>query len=284
MSFGEKQMEYSAKHGTEIPVWQSPKYIESRAKAVEIISGGKYGVQESDFWILMNATKTNKMAYTGLIISHNGCLKINDCLESKFNPACVSLDKEGYKGSLVYSYCNPEQGIYEVGEVNGTNCKNEYPYAMAYKRLFDRVVLKLSKLAYAGIYSDSEADEFARRLDDGAPQSNSTKADTTGDFVPQCADCKATITPAEHDYSAKKYKRPLCRKCQGKVEEAAKMQFRCQHCGGVLKPYIGADGKEVSVRKHAEGSKERFNGAVFCIDCIRGAASAGQAAQAGEGA
>ena len=165
LNFGEKTAEYSQRHGGEIPVWQSPKYRESKAKAIEIINSGKYGVQASDFWILMNATKTNKMAYTGLIISHNGCLKINDRLDSKFDPACVTIDKEGYKGSLVYTYCNPEQGIYEVGEVSQSNCKNEYPYAMAFKRLFDRVVLKLSRLAYAGIYSDSEADEFAQRLD-----------------------------------------------------------------------------------------------------------------------
>lgn len=127
MDFGEKTMEWSPKHGKDIPVWQSPKYKESKAKAEEIINSQKYGVQTSDFWILMNVTKKEKMAYTGLIISHNGCLKINDCLESKFDPSCVSLDKDGYNGSLVYSYCNKEQGIYEVGEVSQANCKNEYP-------------------------------------------------------------------------------------------------------------------------------------------------------------
>ena len=31
---------------------------------------------------------------------------------------------------------------------------------MAFKRCFDRVVLKNSKIAYSGIYSDSEADDF----------------------------------------------------------------------------------------------------------------------------
>lgn len=170
LNFGEKATEYSPKHGGEIPVWQSPKYRESKEKAIEIINSGKYGVLASDFWILMNATKTGKMAYTGLIISHNGCLKINDHLESKFDPDSVTVDKDGYKGSLVYSYCNKEQGLYEVGEVSPSNCKNEYPYAMAYKRLFDRVVLKLSRLAYAGIYSDSEADEFAQKLDAAEPE------------------------------------------------------------------------------------------------------------------
>lgn len=164
-TFKEQTKEYSAKHGKELPVWQSPNYKDAKKKAIEIIESGKYGVTEADFWILMNTTKSEKMAYTGLIISHNGCLKINDGLESKFDPSCVSLDKDGYKQSLVYTYCNTEQGIYEVGEVSQANCKNDYPYAMAFKRLFDRVVLKLSKLAYNGIYSDSESDEFKQQID-----------------------------------------------------------------------------------------------------------------------
>ncbi len=163
-NFGEKTTEYHAKLCKEIPVWKSPKYEEAKKKAIEIIDSGKYGVTEADFWILMNATKTGKMAYTGLIISHNGCLKINDSLADKFNPDCVFHDKEGYNGSLVFHYCDTNQGIYEVGEVSKSNCQNDYPYAMAYKRLFDRVVLKLSKLAYSGIYSDSESDEFAQQL------------------------------------------------------------------------------------------------------------------------
>lgn len=163
-NFNEKKEEWSAKHGKNIPVWVTPGFNQAKAKAIEIIESKKYGVTEADFWILMNATKNEKMAYTGLIISHNGCLKINDCLESKFNPECVSIDKDGYKGSLVYTYCNAEQGIFEVGEVSQANCKNEYPYAMAFKRLFDRVVLKLSKLAYNGIYSDSESEEFSQQL------------------------------------------------------------------------------------------------------------------------
>lgn len=156
--FNEKKEEYSTKQGCNIPVWQSAKYIEAKSKALELIKSGKYDLSEGDFWILMNETKTGKMQYSGLIISHNGCLKINDKLENKFKTNCITLDKEGYNNSLVYTYVDDE--VYEIGEVSKTNCKNEYPYAMAFKRCFDRVVLKKSKLAYAGVYSDSEADEF----------------------------------------------------------------------------------------------------------------------------
>lgn len=163
-NFGEKKTEYNAKLGKECEVWQSPKYLEAKKKAIEALESETYKnvLSESDFWILMNGTKSGKMAYTGLIISHNGCLKINDALpaEKRFKPSCMSLDKDGYNGSLIYSYSNDDQGVYEVGEVSSKNCTNAYPYAMALKRCMDRVILKNSRLAYAGIYSDSEAEEF----------------------------------------------------------------------------------------------------------------------------
>lgn len=165
--FNEKLKEYDSKTGQELPVVQSAKYRQSRDVAVKFIR--EHGiVGEEDFWILMNKNAAGtKMTYSGLIISHNGCLKINDAAEMrlKFMPDCVSVDKDGYKDSLVFTYNNPMQGLYEVGEVSAKNCKNEYPYAMGLKRLFDRVVLKLCKLAYSGVYSDSEAEEF-KELED----------------------------------------------------------------------------------------------------------------------
>jgi hypothetical protein len=169
--FKENEKEFSVKQGKDIPVWKSPKYEEAKKKAIELIESKKYGLEESDFWILMNETKTGSMMYSGLILSHNGCLKINDKQEEnmKFKPSCMTLDKEGYGNSLVYTYINDEQGVYEVGEVSKDNCKNAYPYAMALKRCMDRVILKNCKLAYAGVYSDSEADEFAE------PQEKQTK-------------------------------------------------------------------------------------------------------------
>ena len=162
--FNEQIEEYSTKQGKNIPVWQSDKYKSARKKAIEIIDKKEYGLTEADFWILMNETKTGKMQYTGLIISHTGCLKINDKLEDnkKFNPESVIIDKEGYENTLVYTYINKEQGLYEVGEVSKTNCKNSYPYAMALKRCFDRVVLKNSRLAYESIYSDSEGADISK--------------------------------------------------------------------------------------------------------------------------
>lgn len=162
--FNENKEEYSKKKGKRVPVKMTNRYTQSKKKALEIIE--KYdSIEEADFWILMNEGESD-MYYSGLIMSHNGCLKLNDCLEFKlrFKPSCMTLDKDGYGESLVYTYINDEQGIYEIGEVSKGNCKNPYPYAMALKRCFDRVVLKNSRLGYSGVYSESEADDFKEPL------------------------------------------------------------------------------------------------------------------------
>lgn len=45
------------------------------------------------------------------------------------------------------------------------------------------------------------------------------------------------------------------------------MSFKCERCGKGILPYPGKDGQTVSIRKHCEGSKKKFN-QVLCIDCI----------------
>lgn len=232
MSFGEKTQEYSTKQQKDLPVWQSPKYLEAKKKALEIIASEKYGITEADFWILMNETKSGKMAYTSLILSHNGCLKINSCLESPFDPESVSKDKDGYNNSLVYTYCNKAQGIYEVGEISKENCKNAYPYAMAFKRLFDRVVLKLSKLAFSGIMSEVESEEFSQpelntEIETPKTTTNNSGEKTTNVFV--CEKCGSKITKVKNngvewtteqfaDYSYKQTGRFYCAACFNRVK------------------------------------------------------------------
>lgn len=186
-NFGEKETEYSAKDGKELSVWKSPKYETAKKAVIKMLESEEYKdvLEESDFWILMNRTKSGKMAYTGLIISHNGCLKINDTLpdELKFNPKCLKYVSshggfETYNNSLIFTYDSSlieefsegqekdKQRIFEIGEVSSKNCSNDYPYAMALKRCMDRVILKNSKLAYSGVYSDSEAEEFNDNSED----------------------------------------------------------------------------------------------------------------------
>lgn len=180
--FNEKEFEYI--NGEKLEVWQTPKYLESKAKAMEMIKLD-YGLNEGDFWILMNKTKGGKVAYTGLIISHNGCLKINDKLTEQgngFKSEClsepISFEFNGQIGLRQVYQEEPMtilddenrktigSDLYEVGEISNVNLKNAYPFAMLLKRTFDRVVLKKSKLAYAGIYSEAEAEEFKEPLEE----------------------------------------------------------------------------------------------------------------------
>ena len=181
-NFGEQTTENIK--GKVYEVWQSPKYRESKKKATEMINSDKYDLTEADFWILKNTTSTGKIAYTGLIISHNGCLKINDKLENQVNPKCFTLDKEGYANSLVYTYC--DEDTYEVGEFNSINGKNAYPYAMAFKRCFDRVVLKKSKLAYSGIYSEVESEEFKEQIKEVEKEKNDIRIDLISEILKLC--------------------------------------------------------------------------------------------------
>ena len=150
--FGEKDKENI--RGVECPVWQTPKYEASKKKAIEMIDKGDYGLVEGDFWILMNTySNGTKVMYTGLILSHNGCLKINDKLDDPFKAEFLKKDILWINrddANLIYEY--NDGVLYEVGEASTKNCKNDYPFAMAFKRCFDRVVLKKSKLAYSGIW------------------------------------------------------------------------------------------------------------------------------------
>lgn len=156
-NFGEKKTENVK--GVELPVWQTPKYAQSRDKAIEMIESGKYGLTDGDFWILMNTyANGKKMMYTGLILSHNGCLKINDRLDSKDQCKGQYLTWQRDGDTILVFYNDGD--LFEVGEASPKNCKNDYPYAMALKRCQDRVILKKSKLAYYGVYSEVEAEEF----------------------------------------------------------------------------------------------------------------------------
>lgn len=78
----------------------------------------------------------------------------------------------------------------------------------------------LAMLGYGTQFAADELDEGERIVDSPIDRKAKGSFMTKGavqnplDFTPVCADCGATITDAEHDYSVKNYKRPLCRKCQ----------------------------------------------------------------------
>lgn len=170
-NFNENETEYSKKDNGYIPVVKTPKYIETKKKVIDMLEEGTYkGLNESYFWILMNRTGSGKMAYTGLIISHDGMKIINDNLPNKVNPRCFSQPTPSIygDGGMYMTYTDDE--TFEIGEVSKTNCLNAYPYAMLHKRCYDRAVKDKAKMY--GVYSESEADEFKEKIEEIAPPKN----------------------------------------------------------------------------------------------------------------
>lgn len=188
------------------------KYQTSRAKAVEMIESGKFGLEDTDFWILQNRSKSGAVVFSGLIISHSGCLKINDHLPKESRVKCSGfqrsiVESKTFGEMIVYDYMDDE--ICEVGEVSAANCRNAYPLSMAYKRCFDRVVLKKSRLGYSGVYSEAEADDFrepiqaaprqtARLSQAASPRAKAPAAESQL----QAPSAQLSVPPAERHASA----------------------------------------------------------------------------------
>lgn len=51
-------------------------------------------------------------------------------------------------------------------------------------------------------------------------------------------------------------------------QEQKKEEFICDRCKSVLKPYIGVNGKMVSVQSHVKRSCELYGGKIYCLACI----------------
>jgi hypothetical protein len=163
-NFGE--MEYDRYKGKKIPVTILSKYTQTKEKVIALLEDDKYSkiLNESDFWILKNYDNNgDNCFYSGLIITHDALIKINDSLDDnlKFNQMFCSdpvpTTWNGTEGFRI-EYRDKRDGMIEYGEVSIKNCKNEYPFAMLLKRVFDRVVKRKANLYM--VYSDSEADEF----------------------------------------------------------------------------------------------------------------------------
>ena len=71
----------------------------------------------------------------------------------------------------------------------------------------------LAMLGFGTQFAADELDEGERIVD--SPIERTPKAEVFP--FPTCSDCGAEISEAEHDYSVKRFKRPLCRSCQRKA-------------------------------------------------------------------
>ena len=137
-------------------------------KIKEIVK--KYDLTKDDFWNLTGNV---------WIIKHDACQKIAKIEHIVFeNPTIVEHSREhcilmGTAGKSIEK--NRYISEWTFGEADKkTNCKNQYIFAMAEKRLKDRLTLKLINAYEHGIYSDTESDDFKK------PKSNFEDNGATG--------------------------------------------------------------------------------------------------------
>ena len=108
------------------------------------------------------------ISYTPTIITENG-EKVQKVMYGKqtWKPAWAGTcqKKSGDVAMIItgYKQDNPDYKIWTTGEASGDNCSMNYPVAMREKRGKDRIILKLINAYEYGIFSDVEADNFARK-------------------------------------------------------------------------------------------------------------------------
>lgn len=74
-------------------------------------------------------------------------------------------------------------------------------------------------LGFLGIGIESSIasyEEVQNAINNQNKNQKSSDVHNDGSFIPHCKCCNKEITVAEHDYSVKKWKKPLCRECQKK--------------------------------------------------------------------
>tara|TARA_R110001583_G_scaffold119260_2_gene270614 strand:+ start:364 stop:738 length:375 start_codon:yes stop_codon:yes gene_type:complete len=116
----------------------------------------KYNLSKDDFWELKRGTRSM------WIITHDACEKIAAKENIQFGAPTIYRDTN-QDVAIVGDAKRGNKIIWSTGEASPKNCKAPYMFAMAEKRLKDRLVLKLINAYEYGIYSDSEADNFKKQ-------------------------------------------------------------------------------------------------------------------------
>lgn len=81
-------------------------------------------------------------------------------------------------------------------------------------------LLKAYKISTGDDPDQQESEETDYKRVSRQSFARAKEKEAAGLYTPTCVECGVEITDAEHDYSARKFGRPLCRSCQKKVKNA----------------------------------------------------------------
>ena len=110
----------------------------------------------TDFWELARGS-TKKW-----ILTHDAVERIATIEGIIFHPPEIHTGEDNTNVAMVGLAELGDNKVWTTGEASSHNCKNPYFWAMAEKRLKDRLTLKLINAYEYGIYSEDEADAFRR--------------------------------------------------------------------------------------------------------------------------
>lgn len=113
----------------------------------------KYKLTKDDFF---------KSPQQWVIIKRTGIDKIQSIENMSIDLKMIDHDPSIKSVTIQASSTHLNRTVTSFGEANESNCKNQYPVAMAEKRAISRVVLKLVGAYGQGIYSEDESFEDDR--------------------------------------------------------------------------------------------------------------------------
>lgn len=113
----------------------------------------KYGLNADHFWKQKQSGKW--------IISHDAVMIIAQAEGIVFHEP-TSFVESHRSVAFLGSATLKDVTVWTTGEASPDNCFNKHIFAMAEKRLKDRLTLTLIGAYHEGLYSDSEADSFQK--------------------------------------------------------------------------------------------------------------------------
>lgn len=114
----------------------------------------KYNLSKDDFW-------QHKQS-GNWILTHDACIKIAVKENIQFGRPDVFRD-DNSNVALLGDAKRGNTIAWSTGEAGPKNCRMAYPWAMAEKRLKDRLTLQLVNAYEFGVYSEVEADDFKNK-------------------------------------------------------------------------------------------------------------------------
>lgn len=151
----------------------------------------KYELSKDDFWQLSQGKNT-------WIITHDACERIAKIEKIQFHSPEVHTALDSI--CLIGRATKLTQEEWSTGEASKENVKmsGKYYWAMAEKRLKDRLTLKLINAYEFGIYSETEADDFKRPTQSQqVEEMPNDKHITANGFVMKPTKNFADLTPKE---------------------------------------------------------------------------------------